>query len=540
MADMTARSAVLPEKWARGLEIVLAAAGAGLLGFLLLQLVWFRFGTDQAILAVIADGLLQGELPFRDRWSMRPPGAYLFYAAGQVLFGKTMMAVRLVEAGALLSLFVAFPIYSRRFTGSAVPGFLGALLATLTHVQLGWWHTGQSESFGGVVLVWAVLFATWRPADRRTQWIAWVAAGALFTFAAMSKPPMGGGFVLCLALVVWDRYRELERPAILGRGGLVEPILAFSAGGAIVVAATLLPFIVSGAITDFVWTYREVVPGYAAVVGKNQAILPGTYRAVRQLLFNFSPYIFPGLVLWALLCGRRRRTAVLYLLAAVLPQLLGVVLQGKFFPYHFGGMVHLMAMWSALGFCELWRRVRRRPVWAALLLLSVVAVHDAVRPEIWQQSGKRWRAFRNRAQRVKIQDRLHTHGFHNAAEMRGVSRWLRANTAPDARVLVWGPQAAIYFQADRQPASRFITNFALRFPWCAEQALEIMRAELKASPPAVIVVARRDSMPWVTGNKLDSAQRLKQIPWLKRLLARRYEEAERFGRLRVYRLRPQR
>ena len=109
---------------------------------------------DQAIFAVVGDGLLHAELPYRDRWEMRTPGIYLLYAAGQLLFGKTMMAIRLLEVGALLSLFFVFPCFSRRFFGTVVPGFIGALLATLTHVQLEYWHTGQSESFGGVVLAW--------------------------------------------------------------------------------------------------------------------------------------------------------------------------------------------------------------------------------------------------------------------------------------------------------------------------------------------------------------------------------------------------
>ncbi len=526
--------------WVRGLELALMACGAGLLVFVLFQLVWFSFGTDQAIIAVIADGLLQGELPYADRWSMRTPGIYPFYAAAQLLFGKNMVAIRLLEASALLSLFVAFPILSRRFTGGALPGFVGALLATLTHVQLGYWNTGQSDSFGGVVLAWALVLVTWRPDSRRRQLAAWIASGALFALAGMLRPPLGGGFVLCLALVVWERRRAQGgwRQGLAGRGGPLEPILAFGLGGALIVAATLLPFIVSGAVSDLIWTYRDVVPGYAALNSQDRDVLPGLYRVVRDLLFRFSPYFFPGLALWALLppLGRRERTGVFYLLAAIVPQLVGIVLQGKFFEHHSGGMIHLFALWSAWGYAKLWQRIRHRPLWVALFLIAVIAVHDAMRPKLWDHSGQRWHAFLNPEERTEILDKLHNHRHHKAINIRQASRWIERKTAPDARILVWGPQAAIYFHADRQPASRFITNFPLRFPWAAGRAKFILKQEIEATPPAVIVVSQDDAWVWATGNKLDSAATLARIPWLKALLQTRYRRAKKFGRLTVYRL----
>ncbi len=540
-SDLPRVTSVAEPRWVRGLEIALAACGAGLLAFVLFQLVWFGFGTDQAILAVIGDGLLQGELPYADRWSMRTPGIYLFYAAGQLLFGKNMVAIRLVEAGALLSLFVAFPIFSRRFTGSSMPGFVGALLATLTHVQLGHWNTGQSDSFGGVVLAWAVVLVTWCPSTRRRQLAAWIGSGALFAFAGMLRPPLGGGFVLCLALVVYERYRARseERQGLIGRSGPFEAILAFGLGGALVVAVTLLPFIVSGAVSDLVWTYRDVVPGYAALDSQNRDPIAGLYRTVRDLLFRFSPYYFPGLALWALLppLGQRERIGVLYLSAAIVPQLLGIVLQGKFFDHHSGGMIHLVALWSAWGYVKLWQRIRLRPPWVALFLIAVIAVHDAVQPKLWRLSGQRWEAFLNRKERTRLLDKLHNHRHYKAINIRQASRWIEDKTAPDARILVWGPQATIYFLADRQPASRFITNFPLRFPWSAGRAKFILKQEIEDTPPAIVVVSSDDAWLWATGSNLDSAATLSSIPWLKKLLQTRYRRAKQFGRLTIYRLR---
>ncbi len=539
-------------KSVRVLEILLAIAGVALTGFLLFHLALFRFGMDQAIFAVVGDGLLHGELPYRDRWEIRTPGIYLLYAAGQLLFGKTMMAIRWLEVAALLSLFFAFPCYSRRFFGTAIPGFAGALLATLTHVQLEYWHTAQSETFGGVGLVWAVLLATWQPGGRR-QLAAWVGAGALFTFAALLKPPLGGGFVLTLGLLVLGGWRArsgsrstlADSSAFADWKSLLAPIVSFSLGGGLVVAGFLLPYVVTGSLTDLVWTYRDVIPEYVASEAGSVDFSARIYRAVKLVLFNYSPYLLPGLALWALLppLGRREHQGVLYLLAAIAPQLIGVALQAKYYPYHCGGMVHLVALWSALGFFKLWQRLRRRPVWAVLLLVALGAVRDGAlisgktRPDFWQRCGPRWDALMNRDQRPRIEDQLHTVGPIQAAQIRQVSSWLRSNTAPDATVFVWGLQSAIYFEADRRPASRFITNYVLLLPWSAEQARKILQQEIEARSPAAIVVSRADRRPDLYGHQLDSAQSLKHYPWLAGLLAEHYQRVERFGNLIIYRRR---
>lgn len=541
MNDLPANPRAAPP--VRALEIVLAIAGAGLVGFLLFHLALFRFGMDQAIFAVVGDGLLQGELPYRDRWELRTPGIYGLYAAAQLLFGKHVMAIRGLEVAALLSLFLAFPWYSRRFFTTTVPGFVGALLATVIHVELEYWHTAQSETFGGVVLVWAVLLATTPPGGRR-QAAAWVGAGALFAFAALLKPPLGGGFVLSLGLLVLSRWRASKGspPGAAEARALLRPIVAFSLGGALVAGGFLLPYVASGSLGDLVWTYCDVAPGYVASGARSLDLSAGFYRAVKLVLFNFSPYLLPGLVLWAWLppLSRREHEGVLYLLAAVVPQLLGVALQGKFYPYHCGGMIHLVALWSALGFFKLWQRLRQRPVPAVLLLVALAAVRNGAliegktRPDFWQRCGPRWEALTNRDQRPQIEDRLHTVGPIRAAQIRGVASWLASNTAPDAEVFVWGPQAAIYFESDRRPALRYVTNYVFLFPWSPERARQDLQQGFAARPPAAIVVSRADRL---YGHERDSAQALKHDPWLAAFLAERYERAVRFGKLTVYRLR---
>ena len=121
----------------RALGTTVGVAAVALLvattGFLLLQLVLFQPGRDQGIYSVVADGILRGLAPYRDRWDFKPPGIYFIYAAARALFGRTAMAARVVEAAALASGIGASAILSKRHLGDARPGWRARALPKHKH-----------------------------------------------------------------------------------------------------------------------------------------------------------------------------------------------------------------------------------------------------------------------------------------------------------------------------------------------------------------------------------------------------------------------
>ena len=147
-----------------GDAILLCTASLGALA--LLALLLYGYGRDQGIYDVVARAIVSGSAPYRDAWDFKPPGVFFVYAAARVVFGAGVGAIRMLEASALLSLFVAFPLLSRRFVGCARAGWLAALVSVLAYVPFEYWDTAQPEGFGGVLLVWALLCAT-VPAPRR-------------------------------------------------------------------------------------------------------------------------------------------------------------------------------------------------------------------------------------------------------------------------------------------------------------------------------------------------------------------------------------
>lgn len=83
-----------------------------------------------------------------------------------------------------------------------------------------------------------------------------------------------------------------------------------------------------------------------------------------------------------------------------------------------------------------------------------------------------------------------------------VTEFVREHTAPDDSILVWGHWAELYYEADRPPASRFLTTGFLtghsggRPPervgeeYATAGAWEDFEAELAADPPDIIVIPR--------------------------------------------------
>jgi hypothetical protein len=69
----------------------------------------FPIGRDQATYCVIGQGLLHGQLLYRDLWDNKPPGIFYIYALIVKIFGPVMWCVGVVDI--LLHLLFRPPLY---------------------------------------------------------------------------------------------------------------------------------------------------------------------------------------------------------------------------------------------------------------------------------------------------------------------------------------------------------------------------------------------------------------------------------------------
>ncbi|HKY34160.1 MAG TPA: hypothetical protein VJV23_16645 [Candidatus Polarisedimenticolia bacterium] len=490
---------------------------------------------------VVARVMAEGGVPYRDVWDIKPPGIFFVYALARALFGEGVFAVRLLEAAGFASLVAAFVLLSRRRLGSSLPGLFGGTLAVWGHVQLDFWHTAQAESFGAVLIAWAVLAAdaaVERPLGPRA-WLRCAAAGCLHGCAFVLKPFLGSGVLIGAALAVMARRRS-------GGAGIrtLGPAAAMIAGFAAPAAATALWFAWHGALSDLVETLFVFVPRYAAVDAGRASPLFFVLFAFQQGLVLFGNLTLPGILLLLAFApaAPREREAVVHVGGVLVLLLLGVAAQGKFFAYHQGAALSLASLLAGWGLWKLWRIASHRRAAAAafgmaslaLLLLPTLGQLSAKDEPLIRRAALRLAALLRPASRVEIEDRLHSRNDMDAAQNRLAAEWLRQQTPPGSRVHVWGFEPVLYLMSDRMPASRYIQNQPQRVEWGRAEARARLMEDLRRTPPAAMVVVHGDVMPRVVGNDRDSASELEDFDELRALLESGYRLDLRTSRFSLY------
>ncbi|WP_437731685.1 glycosyltransferase family 39 protein [Sorangium sp. So ce1335] len=554
-----------------------AAIAIGAIAFLLLQILTYGHGRDQGIYAMVARAVLEGGMPYRDAFDFKPPGIFLLYALARALFGPAQWGIRVLEVLGLAGMCLAMAPLAGRMFGERRIGVVAAALAVLVHAQLDFWHTAQPESFGGMLTVFALLVATPRGradvprgASARPRGAALVVSGALFGAAGLLKPPLaGGGVVLAAALAApalaelarrgaalveraWRARRGAAAGAVDGvatapEGGparasatasalawaALRPALLVALGGVLPVLACVAWFAAEGALGDLWEVLFVFTPHYTALGWRDAGVLDMAWHGVSAWLVGYSGPLALGLACLLALHPERRERADVALLAGVIAMhLVGVVMQAKFFPYHYGATWPLTAMLAALGLWKAWQRcVRRGAMAAAALVAALVASGFArsatkdVADDYLDRCAERVALLAAGATDLDRLDRLASVADVNAAANRAVAAWLRDRVAPGRPVFVWGFEPVIYDLADRPPATRYLYNVPQRAAWARQEARDALMRDLAASPPAAIVVERRDVFPSVTGDGLDSRDTLDGFPALAGLIDERYELA---------------
>lgn len=521
-----------PDLWLRAIAWVVVV----LSGLLILT---FSFGRDQGIYAMVGEGILQGKAPYRDVWDFKPPGIFFVYAIAQGLFGKSMMAVRLLE---VLALFAGVACM-RRLTGTLFDnktvGMVGGAVAALIHAQMDFWHTGQPETFGAAFTL-VGLMLTVEEFGRRRSLVA-VVIGVMFGCAALLKPPLGGGALVCAAYLA---KRERTRGATLGRA--LSSAALVGLGLALPVVLCLLWFVAKGAFADLYWTLGEFTPGYTTLSWEGRRASDMLYYGIEEAFFRFSALAAAGVIAAISISPLfiREREGLFLVLGVIAIHIAGIAMQGKFFAYHYGATLPLIALLAGLGLYKLWRRCLVGGAGGAIAFFSFVVVAVPMRYAVrdlpqsfWERASIRFRYLLQISpydSREVLDAELGAVADYDLAAGREVARRLREQTDPDDSVLIWGFEPVIYWLADRTPATRFIYNVPQRSRWEQTHARRELMKDLSRGVPAALVIQRNDVFQWVTGDSLDSKAALADFPELARMLDAEFTYASSVGSFEIY------
>lgn len=513
------------------------------------QLLFFGFGRDQSIYALVGRGILEGDMPYRDRWDFKPPGIFLVYAFAEAVFGPVMWGPRLLEAAGLLVSARLLLFLSETYFADRRPGYLAAAIASLVHVQLEFWHTAQPESYAGFLTVVALAAISVNSKTTRAQYGLWLVAGACFGAAFLLKPPLGGG---ALVLAVFLLRQERDVAIAEGKSGarqllaLLMPLVIIGIGAVLPIVVVAMWFWARGAWPALSWTLFEFTPGYTKL-GWTDNAAAGFYRAFENALTKHSALFAVGLVAAGFggPVSTRDREGLGLVLGVLAVQLAGIGMQAKYFEYHFGASVPLLAFVAGLGWFKIWRAATREHGGGAVAFASLVVVVGMARVPIydvpegfWVRAWERTKGLVGQSEQPDQQAwdrRFHYCADFNLSADREVATWLRERTDPSEHIFVWGFEPAIYWLAERRSPSKFIYNVPQRVLWEHDKARNELLADLRNSPPAWFVVQHHDYFKFVTGNDFDSNVALEHDPELSEWLNESYSKVQRIEDFELYR-----
>jgi hypothetical protein len=506
------------------------------IAFSSLQILVLGYGRDQAIFAVVGRTVLEGGMPYRDAWDIKPPGIYLLYALAAWLFGSAEYAIRIVEVGFVLAGVVALLALGRRWWSSVRLGLGAAVIWTLVYAQMDYWHTAQAESFAASLTVVALALAPLAQAAwNRRSWFRWGAAGAACGALALLKPNFAlAGAVL--AGFIWLRKAwSHDYPRL-------RATIALAAGCVLPCLLVLLWLSLRGALADFVEISSSFLPRYTKLSWQGLRVLPGVYRVLTEWWIGYSSLLFVGILLLLLLPPAAGERGPVWLLCAlVLVYLGGVLSQAKFFPYHFSVVWPLASLLAALGFGNLWLRVAGRGPAAKVAFLVGLALVTGMRSlsDDWgSRFLSRMRLFSDESLDIDTTDRLRSFHSYDLHDRRALATLIAKATPPGSRMLVWGFEPIFYSWAGRRPSSRFFFNIPLRSPWYQDRARATFLQELRRDLPKALVVIHSDSFSQiVTGDPDDSAASLEKFAPLAEIVATRYFRAATIGSYDLFLLR---
>ena len=478
-------------------------------------------GLDQGIFAWVGSVIADGGAPYADAWEIKGPATHMVYAATQLLLGHNEWGIRLFDWLLLVVSLVAAYRLGRSVT-NRFGGLCGATIFFGLYGGQGFWHTAQPDGWFAMLLLVALAIAARPDFADRMRWQATV--GALVGVAALLKMPYVV-FLAPLALVVVMRRRGPWRSAV---PKLATLTIAFA-----VPIAAVLGWLAChpGGLAGFAEVQFRFNPSVHVAEAS-----PWQFKAVSVFVLYTPPILacVPLFVLGLVVAFSRDRAVGVLLLASMCLALLCLLLQAKYYDYHWHPVRAVYAVTSGMGLgalFALWKRAQEKPAdghaslhlgtltWTCCILVLGLCLRLPVRQVVkWGSAVAGLRPWRLYYEQVGGPGK----GDNSSLAIQEAAAYVAQHTQPDDTVLVWGFNPLINYLAQRRSPSRFGFNHALTRgpanPLHDSYRREFMAA-LLAAPPAYIVTSDSDQQALLPKS---SKQYLAEFAELKQFVDTRY------------------
>ncbi len=472
-------------------------------------------GYDQGIFAWAGRRVASGGAPYVDAWDQKGPLVFVLFAAVLRFLGDGVLSIRLFDL-LVLALSSCGLVLGLRTLSTPSFARWTAVCFAFAYLSGTFYATAQPDGWVALAMVPALLPLATRPRDGRVG--AFILCGLMLGCAVLVKQIYVALFLV--PLVSWWSHRPTQS---------WRQLLALAAAAATPCLIVLFWLHRVGAWSAYIDAHFAYNAAYASVA--EFALRERLTGAITSL--GDSPIVAALFIpaAWGAFSLRRSPIALTTLGSWWLMSLALVMVQNKFFRYHWTLTMPPMLVLAAIGLrvrlgssgSEPRGRPDSSPTWWMWAATAAMVVLCAVHP-VWESA----RFVATQLGRVSYADYID--GFGIPGPSRRVSEYLREHTTPDERVLVWGLNADIHFLSEREPPGRFsfIVPIMIGAGTLPVQRYrdEYIRA-VDARPPRFII--ENTTLTTLFGY----STRMEDFQPLHDRVTTHYREVERFGNLRV-------
>ncbi len=509
-----------------------------------LPILTYPLGRDQGEFATIGRGILGNRIPYVDLWNPKPPAVFYVYALAISLFGRTIVAIRLIDLLIAPALLWAAYWLGRRLASdparSQRSGLFAAMLTGVFYFTETFWTLSQNDGIALLPMLLAMvcaISAAERALQKHRSWPFALVSGlfcgvviwfkypfALFAFA------LAGAYGLLLRRIQWSDVLAFIAGNLLVLGGGAGFLAAVGAFDAWLQSAFVTSSYTALGLNwnDFSEALR-VAMGYRMLHWGLLFVLAITGVAVvfihaRRIKQN--PHTPPGKIQ----ANRVGWAVLLWLLIGFVI----MAIQGKAYDYHWLPMLPPLALLAAAGLDGVFAWIGGKGhlrTERALTIISGIGLMVTLGLVVWGRALP----YLSGAQDRLTYAQTFQAGEFIARESEEVAAYLQERVLPTDSLYIWGFRPEIYYLSELYPATRFIFNFPLIAPWYPEEWREENVDFLWAALPPYVIVAQVDYMPWVTGIDEDSNTLLQSYEELNDWLIYNYEFDTQIGNLFLWR-----
>lgn len=449
---------------------------------------------DSSVYVYIAEGMLNGEVPYVDRWDHKPPLIYLLDLIGLVISGKHLWGIWLLEGLFLVSaVWLAFMVLKTNFGRTAAFFSISMFLLYLNRFIDGGNYTEEY-----VILLQFLALHLFLRIDKQYHLKPWqpLAIGALAAGAFLLKPNLVGVWLAIGFYWVFSGRKALH-------------CILWSIAGAASVFLILFVVLTSvdawSAFLDAVFSYNFAYSGSASLKDKINAGL-----SVAKEIEGFPLVItgwFIGLGYFLLRKTRHDQFEVLLRLAIILLPVEVVLIStsGRQYGHYYLVVLPVITIFlsffgrvviNVLDTFTDGRRASQKDEFLVQMAATACLLAIVVNTSISYRG-----TYSDTLSRIR---KIGSTGVIMRGDFSQVAEYIRDHTTPNNRILVWGAQAEIYLLSKRQSPTRFFYQYPLVTSNYANDSLfNEFLSDVENHRPEIIIDTRNMHLP-----PLNSAERL--------------------------------